>query len=56
MRGAIVARTGHSRARLIERLSDLEYTKLYGRFRVCARCGEEFDEQLEHCPACRSSL
>jgi RNA polymerase subunit RPABC4/transcription elongation factor Spt4 len=55
-RGAIVAWTRRSRARLIERLSDLDYTKLYGRFHVCARCGEEFDEQLEQCPACRSVL
>ncbi|MGD9526847.1 MAG: hypothetical protein AB7L91_14935 [Dehalococcoidia bacterium] len=53
-RGTITAWTRRSRARLVERLSDLDYTKLYGRFQVCDDCRHEFDDQLAHCPSCRS--
>jgi hypothetical protein len=35
-RGTITAWTRRSRARLVERLSDHDYTKLYGRFRPAA--------------------
>jgi len=55
-RGAITAWTRRSRARLVERLADLDYTKLYGRFHVCDRCREEFSAELVRCPACRSSV
>jgi len=53
-RGTITAWTRRSRARLVERLSDLDYTRLYGRFHVCDDCREEYDEHLDHGPACRS--
>ncbi|GJF07401.1 hypothetical protein PSD17_63480 [Pseudonocardia sp. D17] len=53
-RGAITAWTRRSRARLVERLSDLDYTRLYGRFHICADCREEFVDDLDHCPRCRS--
>jgi hypothetical protein len=52
--GTITAWTRRSRARLVERLSDLDYTRLYGRFHVCDDCREEYDEHLDHGPACRS--
>ncbi|MER5672792.1 hypothetical protein [Pseudonocardia alni] len=53
-RGAIIGWTRRSRARLVERLSDLDYTKLYGRFHICSGCREEFDGDLDRCPCCRS--
>ena len=53
-RGTIVAWTRKSRARLVERLSDLDYTRLYGRFHICDAYGEEYDEHFDRCPACRS--
>jgi len=53
-RGTIIAWTRRSRARLVA-LSDLDYTKLYGRFRVCDDCRHEFDDRLTHCPSCRST-
>ncbi len=53
-RGTIMAWTRKSRARLVERLSDLDYTRLYGRFHICADCREEYDEHLDRCPRCRS--
>ena len=52
-RGAITAWTRRSRARLVERLSDLDYTRLYGRFHICAACRHEYDEYLDQCPHCR---
>jgi hypothetical protein len=55
-RGTITAWTRRSRARLVERLSDLDYTKLYGRFRICDSCREEYADHLDRCPACRSAL
>jgi len=42
-RGAITAWSPRSRARMIARLSDLDYTRLYGRYRTCASCGRDFD-------------
>ncbi|MCF7552261.1 hypothetical protein [Pseudonocardia sp. WMMC193] len=53
-RGTITGWTRRSRARLVERLSDLDYTKLYGRFNICSDCREEFDADLDRCPRCRS--
>ena len=53
-RGTITAWTRRSRARLVERLSDLDYTKLYGRFLVCLDCRKEYDDSLTACPTCRS--
>jgi hypothetical protein len=52
-RGSITAWTRKSRARLVERLSDLDYTRLYGRFHICAGCRHEYDEHLDRCPRCR---
>ena len=54
-RGTIVAWTRKSRTRLVERLSDLDYTRLYGRFHICDGCGEEYDEHFDRCSACRSA-
>jgi hypothetical protein len=54
-RGAITAWTRRSRARLVERLADLDYRRLYGRFHTCIGCREEYDEHLDRCPRCRSS-
>ena len=54
-RGTITAWTRRSRARLVERLAELDYTKLYGRFHVCTDCREEYDEHFDHCPSCRST-
>ncbi len=34
-RGTIYAWSRRSRARLVARLSDLDYTRLYGRHRTC---------------------
>ncbi|MGI8815954.1 MAG: rolling circle replication-associated protein [Pseudonocardia sp.] len=55
-RGAITGWTRKSRARLVERLGDLDYTRLYGRFRICSECGRDYDDYLSMCPACGSSL
>jgi hypothetical protein len=54
-RGTIVAWSPKSRARLVARLSDLDYTRLYGGYRTCADCSTNYDARLECCPACRSS-
>jgi hypothetical protein len=53
-RGTIVAWSPKSRARLVARLSDLDYTRLYGRYRTCTACSTDYDAQLDRCPACRS--
>jgi hypothetical protein len=53
-RGTIAAWSPKSRARLVARLSDLDYTRLYGRYRTCTECGTDYDAELAHCPACRS--
>jgi hypothetical protein len=49
-----VAWSARSRARLVARLSDLDYTRLYGRYRVCSDCGTHYDDKLERGSACRS--
>ncbi len=54
-RGTIYAWSAKSRARLVARLSDLDYTRLYGRYRVCSECTAEHSDQLDHCPSCLSS-
>jgi len=54
IRGTIYAWSARSRARLVARLSDLDYTRLYGRYRTCSDCGTDYSEQLDHCPGCRS--
>ncbi len=54
-RGTITAWTRKSRARLVERLSDLDYTRLYGQFHICAGCRHEYDEHLDRCPRCRDT-
>jgi hypothetical protein len=43
-RGTITAWSGRSRLRMIERLAELDYSCLYGRFLRCADCGAEYDE------------
>jgi hypothetical protein len=52
-RGTIVAWSPKPRARLVARLSDLDYTRLYGRYRACKDCGTDYDARLEDCPMCR---
>jgi len=52
-RGAITAWSPRSRARMIARLSDLDYTRLYGRYRTCTACGRDFDPDGARCPACK---
>jgi hypothetical protein len=52
--GTIVAWSPKSRARLVARLSNLDYTRLYGRYRTCGNCGIDYDAELERCPGCRS--
>lgn len=37
-RGTIYAWSRRSRARLVARLSDLDCTRLYGRYRTCTDC------------------
>ncbi len=54
-RGTITGWTRKSRARLVERLGDLDYTRLYGRFKICAGCRGEYDHYLSLCPRCSSS-
>jgi len=53
-RGAITAWSPRSRARMIARLSDLDYTRLYGRYRTCVACGRDFDPAGECCPHCKT--
>lgn len=53
-RGTIYAWSARSRARLVARLSDLDYTRLYGRYRSCSNCGADYSDQLDRCPSCRS--
>jgi len=53
-RGRIVAWSRRSRANLVARLSDLDYTRLYGRYLTCSDCGTDYPEQLDRSPARRS--
>jgi hypothetical protein len=39
---------------MVARLSDLDYTALYGRYRICDACGHDYPDLLDACPACRS--
>jgi hypothetical protein len=54
-RGTIYAWSQRSRARLVARLSDLDYTRLYGRYRTCSDCDTCYSDQLDRCPSCRSA-
>jgi hypothetical protein len=54
-RGTIYAWSPRSRARLVARLSDLDYTRLYGRYKICDACGTEYGDLLDRCPTCRST-
>jgi hypothetical protein len=38
---------------MVARLSDLDYTRLYGRYRICDACGHDYADLLNACPACR---
>jgi len=40
---------------MIARLSDLDYTRLYGRYRTCVACGRDFDPDGTYCPVCKST-
>jgi len=53
-RGTIQAWSGKSRARLVAKLAELDYSRLYGRFLICSACGQDRDDGLERCPVCRS--
>ncbi|MGH3900135.1 MAG: rolling circle replication-associated protein, partial [Pseudonocardiaceae bacterium] len=55
-RGTIVAWSPKSRARLVARLSDLDYTRLYGRYRTCTTCNGAYDPELACCPACQATM
>ena len=37
---------------MVARLSDLDYTALHGRYRVCADCGQDYAEPPTACPMC----
>lgn len=54
-RGTVVAWSRKSRARLVARLSDLDYTRMYGRYRSCTGCGRDYDPDGTRCPVCRST-
>jgi hypothetical protein len=54
-RGTIIAWSPKSRARLVARLSDLDYTRLYGCYRTCTTCHHDYDPDGTHCPICRST-
>ncbi len=54
-RGAITAWSPKSRARLVARLSDLDYTRLYGCYRTCTACGRDYDLDRACCPVCKST-
>ena len=54
-RGSVIAWSPKSRARLVARLSDLDYTRLYGRYRTCTACSRDYDPDATHCPACKST-
>ena len=40
--------------RMIARLSDLAYTRLYGRDRTCTGCGRDYGQDSTRCPNCKS--
>jgi predicted amidophosphoribosyltransferase len=39
---------------MIARLSDLAYTRLYGRDRTCTGCGRDYGQDSTRCPNCKS--
>jgi hypothetical protein len=41
---------------MIARLSDLDYTRLYGRYRTCHSCGRDYDPDGDCCPVCKHSV
>lgn len=54
-RGTIIAWSPKSRARLVARLSDLDYTRLYGRYRTCTACSRDYYPDGTRCPVCQST-
>lgn len=54
-RGTVLGWSAKSRARLVARLADLDYTRLYGRYRTCTSCGRDYDPDGSHCPVCRAA-
>jgi hypothetical protein len=52
-RGRIRGWSARSRAHLVARLSDLDYTRLYGRYKSCTGCGLDYSVELDRCPGCR---
>ncbi|MGH3897755.1 MAG: hypothetical protein ACRDTA_05760, partial [Pseudonocardiaceae bacterium] len=54
-RGTIVAWSPKSRARLVARLADLDYNRLYGRYRTCTACGTDYHPGQEVCSVCAGS-
>jgi RNA polymerase subunit RPABC4/transcription elongation factor Spt4 len=54
-RGRIRGWSARSRAHLVARLSDLDYTRLYGRYKSCTGCGADYSVELDRCPTCRST-
>ena len=55
-RGTVIAWSRKSRARLVARLSDLDYTRLYGRYRTCGGCGRDYGPEGARCPVCKSTV
>lgn len=53
-RGTIFAWSPKSRARMVARLSDLDYNRLYGQYRICSDCGTDYADHRFACPGCRS--
>ncbi|WP_218030348.1 hydrogenase maturation nickel metallochaperone HypA, partial [Pseudonocardia hydrocarbonoxydans] len=53
-RGTIFAWSPKSRARMVARLSDLDYNRLYGRYRICSDCGTDYPDHRFTCPDCHS--
>jgi hypothetical protein len=49
--GTIYAWSPRSRARLVARLSDLDYTRLYGRYRTCSDCGTDYVKSAQVHPS-----
>jgi hypothetical protein len=52
-RGRIRGWSARSRAHLVARLSDLDYTRLYGRYNTCTGCGIDYSVVLDRCPRCQ---
>jgi hypothetical protein len=54
-RGTVIAWSPKSRARLVARLSDLDYTRIHGRYRTCTACSHDYDAEGTSCPVCRAT-